>query len=144
MASTQVTLIGNLVSDPKLTYMTNGSAKIDFSVACSESWTDKDGERQEKTSFTDVVAWRNLAEEAANILEKGMSVIVIGRVEQQTWEDKETGAKRSRIQFLADHIGPRVGGLASVERRTRAEGDAKKAPAKTAPAKKVVEEDEPF
>ena len=144
MASTQVTLIGNLTSDPELKFMTNGSGKLEFSIACNEYWTDKEGERQEKTSYFDIVAWRNLAEEGANILEKGMGVIVVGRMEQQTWEDKETGAKRSRVQVLADNIGPRVGGLASVTRKTRSDDGAKKAPAKTAPAKKVVEDDEPF
>lgn len=144
MASTQVTLIGNLTSDPDLKFMTNGSGKLEFSIACNEYWTDKEGERQEKTSYFDIVAWRNLAEEGANILEKGMGVIVVGRMEQQTWEDKETGAKRSRVQVLADNIGPRVGGLASVTRKTRSDDGAKKAPAKPAPAKKVVEDDEPF
>jgi single-strand DNA-binding protein len=144
MASTQVTLIGNLTSEPELKYMTNGSGKLEFSIACNEYWTDKEGERQEKTSYFDIVAWRNLAEEGANILEKGMGVIVVGRMEQQTWEDKETGAKRSRVQVLADNIGARVGGLESVERKKRSEDGAKKAPTKTAPAKKVVEEDEPF
>jgi single-strand DNA-binding protein len=144
MASTQVTLIGNLTSEPELKYMTNGSGKLEFSIACNEYWTDKEGERQEKTSYFDIVAWRNLAEEGANILEKGMGVIVVGRMEQQTWEDKETGAKRSRIQVLADNIGARVGGLESVERKKRSEdGGAKKPASKPAP-KKVAEEDEPF
>ena len=148
MASTQVTLIGNLTSDPDLKFMTNGSGKLEFSIACNEFWTDKEGERQEKTSYFDIVAWRNLAEEGANILEKGMGVIIVGRMEQQTWEDKETGAKRSRVQVLADNIGARVGGLASVARKPRSEDGAKKFPAQ-APAskqfsKKVVQEDEPF
>jgi single-strand DNA-binding protein len=144
MASTQVTLIGNLTSDPELKYMTNGSGKLEFSIACNEYWTDKEGERQEKTSYFDVVAWRNLAEEGANILEKGMGVVIVGRMEQQTWEDKETGAKRSRVQVLADNIGARVGGLESVERKKRSEdGGAKKPAGKPAP-KKVAEEDEPF
>jgi single-strand DNA-binding protein len=144
MASTQVTLIGNLTSDPELKFMTNGSGKLEFSIACNEYWTDKEGERQEKTSYFDVVAWRNLAEEGANILEKGMGVVIVGRMEQQTWEDKETGAKRSRVQVLADNIGARVGGLESVERKKRSEdGGAKKPAGKPAP-KKVAEEDEPF
>lgn len=145
MASTTVTLYGNLTQDPELKFMTNGSAKLEFGLACNEYWNDKDGERQEKTSFFDIVAWRNLAEDAANILEKGMSVIVVGRVEQQTWEDKETGAKRSRVQILADRIGANVGGLASVSRKTRSEeGGAKKVAPQKKVASKVTEEDEPF
>jgi single-strand DNA-binding protein len=144
MASTAVTIYGNLTSDPELKYLTGGAGKLEFSIACNEYWTDKDGGRQEKTSYFDVVAWRNLAEDAANILEKGMSVIIVGRLEQQTWEDKESGAKRSRVQLLADRIGANVGGLETVTRKSRADGDAKKAnPVKKATAK-VVEEDEPF
>lgn len=144
MASTQVTLVGNLTSDPELKFMTNGSGKLTFSLACNEYWNDKDGERQEKTSYFDVVAWRNLAEEGANILEKGMGVIIVGRMEQQTWEDKETGAKRSRIQVLADNIGARVGALESVERKKRSEDGGKKPASKPAPKKVVAEEEEPF
>jgi single-strand DNA-binding protein len=146
MASTAVTIYGNLTSDPELKFLTGGAPKLEFSIACNEYWNDKDGERQEKTSYFDVVAWRNLAEDAANILEKGMSVIIVGRLEQQTWEDKETGAKRSRVQLLADRIGANVGGLSEVTRKPRSEGEggAKKAnPVKKATAK-VVEEDEPF
>jgi single-strand DNA-binding protein len=144
MASTQVTLIGNLTSDPELKFMTNGSGKLEFSIACNEYWTDKEGERQEKTSYFDVIAWRNLAEEGANILEKGMGVVIVGRMEQQTWEDKETGAKRSRVQVLADNIGARVGGLESVERKKRSEDGGAKRPAGKPAPKKVAEEDEPF
>jgi single-strand DNA-binding protein len=145
MASSAVTLFGNLTSDPELKFMTNGSAKLEFSIACNEYWNDKDGERQEKTSYFDIVAWRNLAEDAANILEKGMSVIVLGRMEQQTWEDKETGAKRSRIQVLADRVGANVGGLSAITRKARAEdGGAKKPAAASKQTAKVSEEDEPF
>ncbi len=146
MASTAVTIYGNLTGDPELKFFTGGTPKLEFSIAANETWTDKDGERQEKTSFFDVVAWRNLAEDSANILEKGMGVIIVGRLEQQTWEDKETGAKRSRVQVLADRIGANVGSLSSATRKTRSDSDggAKKAPAKTAPAKKIVEDDEPF
>lgn len=145
MASSAVTLFGNLTSDPEIKFMANGSAKLECSIACNEYWTDKDGERQEKTSYFDIIAWRNLAEDAVNILEKGMSVIVVGRMEQQTWEDKETGAKRSRVQVLADRIGANVGGLTAVTRKTRAEGEggAKKASVKKV-ATKVIEDEEPF
>jgi single-strand DNA-binding protein len=150
MASTAVTIYGNLTSDPELKYFTGGTPKLEFSIAANETWTDKDGERQEKTSFFDVVAWRNLAEDSANILEKGMGVIIVGRLEQQTWEDKETGAKRSRVNVLADRIGANVGSLSAITRKSRsdAEGGAKKFPAKASPSqqlsKKVVEDDEPF
>lgn len=143
MPASSVTIMGNLTQDPELKFMTSGTPKLDFSVAVNEYWTDKDGERQEKTSFLNVVAWRNTAEDAANILEKGMSVVVVGRLEQNSWEDKETGEKRSRVQILADRIAVNVGSISAVTRKARSEDGAKKAPAKKAPSK-VVEDDEPF
>lgn len=144
MASTQVTLVGNLTSDPELKFLTGGSAKLEFSIACNEYWNDKDGERQEKTSYFDIVAWRNLAEDGANILEKGMSVVVVGRMEQQTWEDKETGAKRSRVQVLADRIGANVGGLSAVTRKARSEDGGAKKPAPQKKTQVIPEDEEPF
>jgi len=145
MSASNVTITGNLTQDPELKFMTSGTAKLDFSVAVNEYWTDKEGERQEKTSFLNVVAWRNLAEDAAAVLEKGLSVIVSGRLEQNSWEDKETGEKRSRVQILADRIAINVGGISAVTRKSRSEdGGAKKAPAKKAPQQKITEEDEPF
>jgi len=150
MASTTVTLIGNLTRDPELTFTTAGQGKIEFSIACNEYWNDKNGERQEKTSYFDVIAWRNLAEDAASILEKGLSVVVSGRLEQQTWEDKETGKPRSKVQVVADRIAANVTGLAAISRKARAEngdGGRKSIPMKqtASKAKAVVQEDEePF
>ena len=157
MASTTVTLIGNLTRDPELTFTSAGQGKIEFSIACNEYWNDKNGERQEKTSYFDVVAWRNLAEDAASILEKGLSVVVSGRLEQQTWDDKETGKPRSKVQVVADRIAANVTGLAAISRKARSENGGgnggrpsipMKATAGKATASKakpvVQEEDEPF
>jgi len=144
MSSSPVVLIGNVTQDPELKYMTSGTAKLEFSVACNEYWTDKDGERQEKTSFFNIVAWRNLAEDASAVLEKGIGVVVSGRLEQQSWEDKDSGEKRSRVQVLADRIGVNVQSINEVTRKPRSEEGAKKAPAKKAPAKVVQEDEEPF
>jgi single-strand DNA-binding protein len=145
MASTTVTLFGNLTRDPELTFTTAGQGKLDFSIACNEYWNDKNGERQEKTSYFDIIAWRNLAEDAANLLEKGLPVVIVGRMEQQTWEDKETGKPRSKVQVVADRIAVNVTGISSVSRKVRDAGDAPKKAAKPAPKKAVVEEeDEPF
>lgn len=146
MASTTVTLFGNLTRDPELTFTSAGQGKLDFSIACNEYWNDKNGERQEKTSYFDIVAWRNLAEDAGSILEKGLPVVIVGRMEQQTWEDKETGKPRSKVQVVADRIAVNVTGLGSVTRKVRDDKDASaKKVSKPAPKKVVVEEeDEPF
>ena len=72
MSASPTTFTGNLTSDPDLKFMDSGTAKLSFSVACNHYWTGKDGDREEKTSFFNCVAWRQLAEDAANVLEKGM------------------------------------------------------------------------
>lgn len=129
----------------------NGAAKLSFGVACSHFWTDQGGEKQEKTSFFNVVAWRNLAEDAANVLEKGMRVVVVGRLEQRTYEDKD-GQNRSVVELVADEIALAARGLESVARKQRsAEGAAARPQKSRAAAAKtssqgtmLVEEDEPF
>ena len=96
MSNADSTITGNLTSDPELKYASNGSARLTFSVASNRRY-QKDGEWQEETSFFNVVAWRNTAEHAARVLEKGLPVVVKGRLEQRSWEDKETQQKRSTI-----------------------------------------------
>jgi len=81
-------------------------------------WTDQSGEKQEKTSFFNVVAWRNLAEDAAEILEKGLRVTVSGRLEQRTYEDKE-GNNRSIVEVVADDIAVSCRSINGVTRRER-------------------------
>ena len=74
MASTTVTLFGNLTRDPDLTFTTAGQGKLDFSIACNEYWNDKNGERQEKTSYFDIVAWR----ETVTLEREGERWLVVG------------------------------------------------------------------
>ena len=83
MSASPVTLVGNLTADPELKFLPTGVGKLAFSIAVNHYWTDQDGEKQEKTSFFNVVAWRNLAEDAANVLAKGVRVVVTGRLEQR-------------------------------------------------------------
>lgn len=152
MSSSPAYFIGNITQDPKLMFTGNGAAKLSLSIACSHFWTDQGGEKQEKTSFFNVVAWRNLAEDSANVLEKGMRIVVVGRLEQRTYEDKD-GQNRSIVELVADEIALAARGLESVTRKHRsAEGSAARpqksraaAAAKTSSqATMLVEEDEPF
>ena len=147
MSQSQSTMIGNVTSDPELKYLTNGQAKLTFSIAVNHYWTDQAGEKQEKASFFNVIAWRYTAEDAANILEKGVGVIVTGRLEQRSWE-AEDGTKRSAIELVADTIGIQARSIESFERKRRsAEGGApaKKATApRTAVAQKITDNEEPF
>lgn len=154
MSSSPATLTGNLTADPELKFLGSGTPKLSFGLACSHIWTDQSGEKQEKTSFFNIVAWRNLAEEAAKILEKGLRVTVVGRLEQRTYEDKD-GQNRSIIELSADEISVSCRAVESITRKQRNETSGrpvdggKSRPsvptrAKSAQATMVVEEDEPF
>lgn len=123
MATSPTTLTGNLTADPVLSFTGNGTAKLVFSVAVNHVWRDADGEQQKKVSYFDCVAWRQTAEQAADVLAKGIGVIVTGRLEQRSWEDKESGQKRSKIELVVDDIGLSVRSVATVTRRESTGGD---------------------
>jgi len=148
MSQAPATIIGNVTDDPKLTFTADGKPRLAFSVAVNHYWTDGSGEKQEKVSYINVVSWRYLADDSANVLEKGVGVIVVGRLEQRSWEDKETGKNRSIIELVADAIGVQTRSIESFERKRRSGSDgqpAKKAAAPRQAARQVVEEDdEPF
>jgi single-strand DNA-binding protein len=153
MSASPTTLTGNLVSDPELKFLDNGTAKLSGSIAVGHYWTDASGEKQEKTSFIDFVAWRYLADDAARVLEKGVRIIVTGRLEQRSWE--QDGAKRSKVELIADDIAVAVKSIESFDRRRAGEKGAvapKPAAARQAqrpvlkatPTQSVMEDAEPF
>jgi single-strand DNA-binding protein len=152
MSGSPVTLVGNLTSDPEMKMMPSGVGKLSFGIAVNHYWTDAEGAKQEKVSFFNIVAWRNLAEDSANVLSKGIRVVVTGRLEQRSWDDKETGVKRSTVEVLADSIGVSVSSIESFVRKQKAEGTyepkAKTFVKATSTAKvgasRVQEQDEPF
>ena len=100
-----VTLVGNLVADPELRYTKGGAAISSLRVAVNRRW-QKDGEWEEETSFFDVTCWAQIAENCAESLTKGMRVVVTGRLEEQRWEDKESGDPRRKIVIIADEVTP--------------------------------------
>lgn len=138
-------LIGNITQDPELTFTTNGQARLSFSMACNYVWYDQAGEKQEKVSYFNVVAWRYVAENAGRVLEKGLGVVVVGRLEQRSYETKE-GEKRSTIELIADEIAVNSRSIEGVTRRARSEGGAGKPAPRKAQARVTVPEgdDEPF
>ena len=141
-------IIGNLTADPKLTYTDGGAALLKFGIASNPYYRDKNDEKQEKTSFFDVTAWRYLAEDSANVLEKGVGVIVQGRLEQRSWE-ADDGTKRSKVELIADHIGILTRSIEDFTRKRRGQGgegqttSSPRAAAKQ-PALASTEEDPPF
>jgi single-strand DNA-binding protein len=118
MADSTVTLTGNLTKDPEIRFTTGGRGNCSFGLAVNRRW-QQNGEWQEQTSFFNVVAWGTLAENAAASLNKGMRVIVTGRLEQRSW-DTPQGDKRSIVEVIADEIGPSLRwARAEVERVAR-------------------------
>jgi single-strand DNA-binding protein len=121
-----VTLVGNITRDPELRFTPSGQANATFGLAVNRVWTNRQtNEREERVSFFNVVAWRELADNCAESLSKGMRVIVTGRLEQRSWETDQ-GEKRSVVEIVADEIGPSLRwATAKVdrnERRTPEEG----------------------
>ena len=131
-----------------MTYTDGGAALLKFGIASNHYYRDKNDEKQEKTSFFDVTAWRYLAEDSANVLEKGVGVIVQGRLEQRSWE-ADDGTKRSKVELIADHIGILTRSIEDFTRKRRGQGGAgpttssPRAAAKQ-PALASTEEDPPF
>ena len=101
-----VTVIGNVTRDPELRFTPTGQANASFGLAVNRRWQNKQTQEwEEATSFFDVVCWREMAENASESLSRGSRVIVTGRLEQRSWESQE-GDKRSKIEIVADEIGP--------------------------------------
>ena len=99
----KVILIGNLGRDPELRYTQNGQPVANFTLATSESWTDRSGEKKEQTEWNRVVAWGKLAELCSQYLAKGRSVYIEGRLQTREWEDK-AGNKRSTTEINAQTV----------------------------------------
>ena len=121
-AGNNITIVGNITRDPELRYTPSGQANVRLGVAVNRKWQDRNsGEWQEATSFFDVIAWRELAENVNESLKKGARVIVTGRLEQRTWEQE--GNKRSVVEIIADEVAPSLRwATAKVEKTERRSG----------------------
>lgn len=106
MADNTITVVGNLTRDPEIRYTATGQANARLGIAVSRRWMNRQtNDWEERTSFFNVVAWADMAENISDTLSKGMRVIVTGRLEQRSWET-EQGEKRSVVEIVADEIGP--------------------------------------
>jgi single-strand DNA-binding protein len=104
--SNTTTITGNLTREPEIRYTKEGQATTLLGVAVNRRWQDRvTAEWQESTSFFEVVCWRDLAENVALSLSKGMRVVVTGRLEQRSWES-EDGNHRTKVEIVADEVGP--------------------------------------
>lgn len=143
MADNTITVIGNLTRDPELRFTSNGQATTTVGVAVNRRWMNQaTQEWEEATSFFDVVCWRDLAENVAESLHRGARVVVTGRLEQRSWETPE-GDKRSKVEIVADEVGPSLRwATAAVTKTERPGGAASSASARRAPAPAAVEDAE--
>lgn len=101
----QVVLMGNLTRDVEVRQLPSGSQVAEIGLAVNRKWRDKgSGEMKEEVGFYDVVMWGRTAEIADQYLKKGSSILIQGRLQQDRWEDKETGAKRSKVKIVCENM----------------------------------------
>jgi single-strand DNA-binding protein len=104
VSTTATTIVGNLTRDPEIRYTRDGQATTTLGVAVNRRWQNRTtNEWEESTSFFDVVTWRDLAENVALSMTKGMRVLVSGRLEQRSWET-EDGDRRFKVEIVADEV----------------------------------------
>ena len=99
----KVILLGNLGRDPELRFLPNGDAVCNFSIATTDSWKDKAGEKQEKTEWHNIVMYRKLAEIAGEYLKKGRPVYLEGRLQTRKWQTKD-GQDRYTTEIVVDNM----------------------------------------
>tara|TARA_B110001454_G_scaffold187501_1_gene184909 strand:+ start:694 stop:1098 length:405 start_codon:yes stop_codon:yes gene_type:complete len=99
----KVILVGNLGKDPEVKYLDSGVAVANFSLATTENYKNKEGEKVSQTEWHNIVLWRGLAEVAEKYLKKGASVYIEGKIKTRKWEDKE-GNTRYNTEILADNM----------------------------------------
>lgn len=99
----KVILVGNLGKDPEVRHLEGGVAVARFPVATSESFKDKNGQKQERTEWHNIVVWRGLAEIAEKYLKKGQSVYIEGKIRTNNYQDKE-GIQRYATEIVADNM----------------------------------------
>jgi single-strand DNA-binding protein len=118
----QVVLVGRVTRDPELRHTPGGAAVAEISLAVNRTWFDKQAnEKRESVSFCDITLWARTAEIACEYLRKGSQCAISGRLEQQTWEDKETGQKRSKLKVVGESLQLLGGRERSEQRTERAE-----------------------
>jgi single-strand DNA-binding protein len=107
----KVFIFGNLTRDPELRQTPGGQSVCSFGVATNSFFSDKSGQRQQKTEFHNVVVWGRQAEVANQFLRKGSSVLIEGRLQTRSWQDKQ-GVQRKTTEIVTERmqLGPRTGG----------------------------------
>jgi len=151
----KVILLGNLTRDPEVRYTPKGSAVCDLGIAVNRVYTTESGEKREEVTYVDVVLWARLAEIAGEYLKKGRPIFIEGRLQMDTWDDKQTGQKRTRLRVVGETmqlLGSRPSGTGASgptettdeDRQSRSSGKATAAPPKSAAPSEPDEDEIPF
>jgi len=109
----KVMLMGNLTRDPEVRYTPKGTAVAELGLAINRVYSAENGEKREETTFVDVTLWGRTAEIAGEYLKKGRPVFIEGRLQLDSWDDKQTGQKRSKLKVVGEAMqlmGSRGGG----------------------------------
>jgi single-strand DNA-binding protein len=117
----KVILLGNLTRDPEVRYTPKGSAVCDLGIAVNRVYTTDGGEKREEVTYVDVVLWARLAEIAGEYLKKGRPVFIEGRLQMDSWDDKQTGQKRNKLRVVGETmqlLGSRPSGGTSAPAET--------------------------
>ena len=126
----KVLLMGNLTRDPEVRYTPKGTAIANIGLAVNRRWTTEGGEQKEEVTFIDIEVWGRQAETVGQYLSKGKPIFVEGRLKLDSWEDKESGQKKSKMKVVCEHFQFLGAPRGSAEFKDQAPADD--APARTA------------
>jgi single-strand DNA-binding protein len=137
----KVILLGNLTRDPEVRYTPKGTAVAELGMAVNRVYTAENGEKREETTVVDVTLWGRTAEIAGEYLKKGRPVFIEGRLQLDSWEDKQSGQKRSKLKVVGEGLqllGSRPGGSGSTGGGDEEGSSAPRSSSKSAPPPKAA------
>jgi len=133
----KVMLIGNVTRDPEVKFTAKGSAVTDIGLAINRNYTLESGEKREEVTYIDVELWGRLAEIAGEYAKKGRSLYIEGRLRMDTWEDKASGQKRSRLKVVGENL-QLLGGRSDGAGRPSSGSDHESHEPSSAPARRTA------
>lgn len=137
----KVILMGNLTANPETRTTGSGQNVTNFSLAVNRTWRGADGNTQESVSFINCVAWGKTGDIIAQYMQKGRSLLVSGRLDQRSWEDKETGGKRSAVEVVVEDFNFVDGGSGRSDGDSDGDDSGSSEPKSAAKKKDPVVED---
>jgi single-strand DNA-binding protein len=138
----KVVLMGNLTRDPETRTTSGGQSVTSFSLAVNRSWRGADGQQQEAVSYIDCTAWGKTGEIIAQYMGKGRALLVSGRLDQRSWDDKDSGQKRSKVEVVVEDFNFVDGGQGGGEGNSAPRSSSSSSSKKPAPAADV--DDQPI